>query len=448
MLNQGSIFIWRLPVFGFKLNIWEKKQLRVWKSCLVLCFLALSISSSLARGVKEEAPETVTVRYAFWGNPETIAAEQDIIYVFEATHPGIHIEPMLASSFSDYHSTVLSMIASGVQPDVIKLDNCYYQDFQRLGALAQLDRYLASWDTSVYPAEAMEEVTLDGHVYGLPCSYSPVYLALNLDTFSKAGLDLPEYDWDIDCFIALLKAFGGDATGVYGWASQFTRHPFYPFLWAGGADLLTPDRQHSQIESGVRTLEAIAGLYQEGYLPRDMVAVTTQEPVLRWFAKGTVAMITVTAEDVLALKALKDVRFALYPFPGGAVRNTTPVKTDIAAMTSSSLFKDEAWEFLSFLCSLDGHRLYTAARCQTPSFNTEEDLWALYLEPYGYPSNAEDVTKLIYSDYQHQLPLRPGFSELDGLLLPVFKRIMTGSLSAEEGLEELSGRIEAVLSKP
>lgn len=426
------------------------------RRALLFVFLALSALCLSAGGAKERKPEgeTVTIKYAFWGNPDAVSVEQGIISAFERSHPGIHVEPIVESGYNEYHSKIMTMIAGGMGPDVIRLDCYFYQDFYNLGALECLDPYIeaSGFDTSIYPKAALEEAELDGHLYALPWATAPIYMAVNLDTFEKAGIDLPSYDWTLDDFVSLLHQFGGDSTGVYGWATQMSNHPLYPFIWACGSNFFNEDRTHYAMndEGGREALGMLAELYSEGCLPRAMITTTTAEPVTRWFSTGTVAMMTASAQEILALQNIEGVRFELYPFPGGeSVKNTTILKNNEVAITSASAHKEAAWEFLSFLRGLEGEKLYVSARRIPPSLAVEADfLWSLYLgDTDKYPHKLQEVTMLIAEKYGHSLPLRSGYSEIDITTVPFYQRIISGNLGVEEGLEQLGEKIEAIIER-
>ena len=424
------------------------------KKALAISVLLLSALCLFAGGGKEEASSdgVVTIKYAFWGNPDAIGVEQDIIDAFEESHPNIHVEPVV-SAYNDYHTKIMTMIAGGMAPDVMRLDCYFFQDFYDLGAVINLDPYIekTGFDVNIHPKAAIEEATKDGHVVALPWSAAPYYFAFNLDTFEKAGIPIPDYDWTIDDFIAICEAFGGDETGVYGFAtSMAAQNPFYAFIWGFGSDLLNEDKTHYAMndEGAVAALEIIADLYQRGLLPRDMISTATAEPVTRWFTNGTVAMMTVSAQEILAIQNVEGVRFEVYPAPGGRVeKNTTTIKSNEISISASSKHKDEAWEFLSFLRGNEGERLYAAARRIPPSLNNDDTLWDLYLDSTKYPFKIKEVTDLINSTYGHQLPLRAGYSEIDANTVPIFQKIMTGAVTAQQGLDELGVKVEEIIAR-
>jgi len=94
---------------------------------LVICMCA---SMLFANGSEEKASSSaaqsgpVTLKYAFWGNPEAIGVEQDIITAFEKEHPEIKIETVV-SAYDDYHTKIQTMIAGNMAPDIMRIDDYY-----------------------------------------------------------------------------------------------------------------------------------------------------------------------------------------------------------------------------------------------------------------------------------------------------------------------------------
>lgn len=424
------------------------------KRLTLTVLLLISITAVVfAGGSKEAASEdgVVTIKYAFWGNPDSIGVENDIIQEFEKTHPNIKIEPVVAG-YGDYHSKLMTMISGGMAPDVMRIDSLYFQDFVALGATAALDEYVekTGFDTSIYAKAAIQEATINGELHALPWGTAPIYMALNLDAFEKAGIELPSYDWTMEDFIEIIRQFNGAESGTYGYGFYINGNPFLSFIWAAGADLLTEDKSTYALDApgAGKYIQAIADLYQQGYIPKDCLSTSTAEPLVRWFTAGSLAMMHTTAAEILTIQQVDDIRFEVYPFPGGdTVKNTTTIKSNEIAMSSSSKHKDAAWEFLSFLRGNEGERLYAAAKRIPPSLNNDPTLWPSYIDTTKYPKTIEQVTNLINENYGHQLPLRKGYSELDSNSVPIIQKILMGDITAEEGFKSFQAKAQEIIDR-
>jgi len=419
-----------------------------------LSALLVLTGTVFANGTKEapaKANGVTTIKYAFWGNPESIGVEKDIIDAFEKLHPNIKVEPVV-SAYNDYHTKLMTMISGGMAPDVMRIDSYFFQDFCNLGAVASLKPFIekTKFDTSIYAKAAIDEATIKGEIHALPWGTAPIYIALNLDTFKKAGIPLPSYDWTMDDFIKIVKQFGGVKTGVYGYASQMANNnPFFPFIWAYGGNLLTDDLKGYAMDSpeACQALQMLTDLYKGGYLPKDMISTTAAETVDRWFTTGTIAMMGASAQEIITIQKVDGVNFEVYPFPGGKVKNATVVKSNEVAIAAASKQKDAAWTFLSFLRGNEGERLYSKAHRIPPSLNNDDTLWGLYLDAAKSPHDIKKATDAINAKYGHKLPLRAGYSEIDSNTTPVFQRILNGDVTPEQGLKGFRAKVEEILAR-
>jgi len=111
-----------------------------------LLFLAVALFCSVWA---ISAQSTINIKYAFWGNPDAIGVEKDIIEAFEVSHPGIKVTPV-AIAYNDYHPKLQVMIAGGMAPDVMRIDSYFFQDFLKNKALKDITGLIKAnnFDTS------------------------------------------------------------------------------------------------------------------------------------------------------------------------------------------------------------------------------------------------------------------------------------------------------------
>ena len=160
---------------------------------IILAFATLVLVASVAG-----AQAKTTIKYAFWGNPDAIGVEKDIIEEFEALNPSIAVEPVV-SAYGDYHTKLLTMIAGGAAPDVMRVDSYYFNDFMKVGALRSIADLVAKdkLDLSSYYQQGIQECTYDGALYGLPLLQEvSVVKALERLTGGQGEAELPVEDDD------------------------------------------------------------------------------------------------------------------------------------------------------------------------------------------------------------------------------------------------------------
>ncbi|MBZ4673430.1 MAG: transporter substrate-binding protein [Spirochaeta sp.] len=422
------------------------KRITLLAVCLLLVFTAV-----WAQGEKEAKESTgpVTIKYAFWGNPDAIGVEQDIIKAFEESHPDIKIESIV-SGYSDYHTKLMTMIAGNMAPDVMRIDDYYFYDFIKLGAVESLSPYIErdGLDLDLYPKMGIEEATVDGQIYGLPWGTAPLYMLLNLDAFENAGVSLPSLDWTTEDFERIVRSFNPQKDKVYGFAIDTNYlSSVLPHIWSKGGTLLSEDKSQYTGDSPKATsaIQMLADLYAEGYMPKDTINSGNTEALRRWFSNGTIAMMSGSAQEILAIQKIEGMRFEAWTMPQALdSKNTTVFKSNTISMSKSSKVKEAAWTFTKFLRGVEGEDLYVRAKRFPPTLNIAEN-WALYLDPNLYPKKIKENSELIAKEYGHTLPLRTGYAAIESKVIPAVQSAMLGTKTAAQAMADIRSDITKII---
>ncbi len=162
----------------------------------------------------------------------------------------------------------LSAVASGKPPELLYVDRNKLGSLAARGAIIPLDKCIEGEgiDTSQFVESALDQVTLDGTVYGIP-EFNTVQLTMaDKSLLDAAGLTIDDVNgsnWDAMAAAntALMKTDGGKLS-VIGVDSKLPE--FLP-LWAkaNGADLISADGKTAQLNSPevVQALEYAVGIY-------------------------------------------------------------------------------------------------------------------------------------------------------------------------------------------
>lgn len=428
-----------------------KRSLLLVLGLVVVAALAFANGSKESGAASSNAPQTV--KYSFWGNPDAIGVEDDILKAFAAKYPNIKIDPVV-SGYTDYHTKLLTLIAGGAAPDVMRVDSYFFGDFLQAGALREIDDLVKrdNIDMSVYYPEGVEENTHDGKLYGLPWGTAPLYMMLNVKMFKDAGVPLPSMDWTWNDFVDLVKKFtkGSGADKQYGFAMNVTGlSSFLPFVWENGGDLFNKDRTQFTLDqpAAYQAIQKLADLYQQGYMPQDSLNATS-DVFDRWFVNNKLAMYQGAASEILTVQKVEGTEFEAWPFPNGDIKQTTVYKSNIIGISPQTKVLESAWTFLKFLRGPngDGEALYMKAHRIPPTID-DPKYWAMYADPNKYPKLIAQNTKLISDKYGRLLPLRAGWLEIQQLTTPVLESVFLGQKSAEQGMKDLAPQVAAVLKK-
>lgn len=420
------------------------------RTLLVLLGLVMILATVGAQGSQEpQKSGPVTLKYAFWGNPDAIGVEQDIIKAFEEKHPDIKIEPIV-SGYADYHTKLMTMIAGNMAPDVMRIDDYYFYDFIKLGAVESLSPYIQrdKIDLNLYPKMGIEEATVEGQIYGLPWGTAPLYMLLNLDVFEKAGVALPSLDWTTKDFERIVRSFNPQKDKVYGFAIDTNYlSSVLPHIWSKGGTLLSEDKSRYTGDSpeASSAIQMLADLYKEGYMPKDTINSGNTEALRRWFSNGTIAMMSGSAQEILAIQKIEGIRFEAWTMPQAMnSKNTTVFKSNTISISKSSKQKEAAWIFTKFLRGVEGEDLYVRAKRFPPTLNIAEN-WDLYLDPNLYPKQIKQISELIAKEYGHTLPLRTGYAAIESKVIPAVQSAMLGTKTAAQAMADIRGDITKII---
>lgn len=400
------------------------------------------------------AQKAVTVKYAFWGNPAAIGVEEDIIKEFMKANPKIRVEPVV-SGYDDYHTKIMTMIAGGMSPDVMRIDSYYFMDFVKTGVLMCIDPLIErdKLNLDLYYEAGLPDSMHEGRMYGLPWGTAPLYVVYNTKMFKDANIEFPKEGWTWDDFVKTATAIAGGegATRRYGFGDGFLiMSSILPFIWGTGGDVFDNTRAKFTLDEPqvLNRLDEIAGLIKNKVFANPL-EFTSADVVTRWFAQNRIAIRVASAQDILGMQAVGGLDFGVIHFPVGKnVLNTTIFKSNTVSISADTKNVEAAWTFLKFLREPGGKGdiLYAKSRRIPPTSNVPE-LWDLYVDPTKPPKGIAEITHLISSKYGRELPLREGWLEIEGILLPALQKIWTGQTTAAQAIREAKPRIEEVMRR-
>lgn len=416
---------------------------------LVIFCILVPILSFAACSV---AQEKVTIKYAFWGNPLAIGVEEDILNEFHKEYPNIQVEP-IAVAYADYHTKLLTMIAGGLAPDVMRIDSYYFADFMDAGALMPIDTYIQRDKINLeqYYEVGLPDSMYQGKMYGLPWGTAPLYFAYNVKMFEDAGVELPKVGWTWDDFVEAARSIAG-GTGIerkYAFGAPFTVIVYIlPFIWSAGGDLFNETRTEFTLDAPqvLARLNELGKLMQEGVFANPF-ELPSEEAVTRLFSQNLIAMRQAAAIEVLSMQQIEGLRFDVTHWPTGKdIPQTTVVKSNTVGISVSTKHPEEAWTFLKFLRAPGGPGDYLYARAKRiPPTSKIPELWDLYIDPTKPPQSIKEVTELISTKYGRTLPLRKGWLEIEGVLIPALQKVWSGQATAEEAIASVRAEIEAIM---
>ena len=400
------------------------------------------------------AADVTTIQYSFWGNPTAIGVEKDIIDEFEKIHPDIKVTP-IAVDYNNYHTKLLTLIAGGQAPDVMRIDSYFFTDFMKAKAVKDITALIKKDKVNLkaYYQAGLFDCRQGNKYYGLPWGTAPLYIFINTKMFKDAGIPVPSVDWKYDDFLKIARQLskGQGADRQYGFALlPVELNHFLSFIWGNGGDLFDKSRKKFTLNKpeSVKRLQEIADLIKEGVIP-DPAQFTSADVINRWMVNYKAAIRMGSAAEILSMQALPGFDFDVLPFPGTPLhRNVTIYKSNVIGISSTTKKDKAAWEFLKFLRAPGqrGETLYMQAKRMPPCVDDPE-LWKIYADPNKSPHNVAEVSKIVASKYGHALPLRSGWMEIQGLVIPQLQRVYAGQISAKQAMDEIAPKVQEVINR-
>ncbi len=164
---------------------------------LITLVVALLLTSVMIVAAQDTTDLTIT----WWGSQNRHDRTIQVIQMFEAEHPDIHVTYEFAG-WSDYWTKVNTQVAGGNVACVMQQDYAYLTEWASRGLLTPMDDMLSSGqiDASNIAQSVLDSGKVDGQLYGLSLGTNSQTYILDADAFAKAGIDLPPMDWTWDDF--------------------------------------------------------------------------------------------------------------------------------------------------------------------------------------------------------------------------------------------------------
>ena len=194
---------------------------------------------------------------------------QSIINAASAEIDGVTVNT-LPTDWGNYYDQIKAAFAGGTPPDVFVMHAHTIPEFASLGALADLsgDLEAAGIDTSDWAPLALDGVTYEGGIYGVPMDFHANLFHVNLDLMAEADLvnddGSPILPTSPDELLAHAEQFKA-ATGKNYLAADFAQFPIgvrlvVSMLWQQGSNIFDAEG-NAQVDTA-ETRAAINSIVQ------------------------------------------------------------------------------------------------------------------------------------------------------------------------------------------
>ena len=390
--------------------------------------------SAAAGGVDCAGGKQATI--TFWhtyntDGPETKQLNDVVIPAFERYCPNITVNAVV-QPYDGLHDSLVTAVAGGGTPDVMRMDIIWTPEFAKLGALAEVDT-MSGFDqikASVFPGPLATNA-YQGKYYGVPLDTNTQVLVYNPKLISTPPTTLDE-----------LKAAAIAAKGTNKWGLGLGGDGSWnmlPWIWTLGGQVTNADytKATGYLDSPatIAALQWMIDLKNAGGLGP---SITGGKPD-SWggFSGGNYAMAFDGPWFFPAIASAMGAKPVVMPTgPGGSI---SVVGGENMVVFKNSANPDAAWAFTKFMVS-DEAQEDMAAVGQMPVTNTASASAAMTSVDYYAPYIEQLKTAL-------PRPVVPTWTQVDKILSDAFDAAMRGKKTATQALQDAAAQIDPLLAQ-
>lgn len=365
---------------------------------------------------------------------------RELVEKFQAANPDITVNLEITTS-DGLPQRVLTALQSGAAPDIIDVQHGWVNGYAQNGLVIPLDDVLQ--DREDYIPAALDYVTWDGKLWGIPYRIETHAVIYNRGHFTEVGLDpdSPPETWAelVDVATKLTKEGRSGFAITGGGEVGNTIFRSLPFIWMNGGSMISDDMTKATVNepAAVEAVTFYTDFFRKGLSPASTLE-NDGTANRRLFIAETVSMYQSGQFDIASIREENpdiDIGVMRIPHPEG--KDTAAILGGWSfVVPSDAQNPDEAKIFLQFLAEAESQGTLTdtfPARksvMELPRFN--DPILQVFKEmlPYGRPVPAEKNWVQISQAY---------FNGIQSILL--------GDMEPQEAMDVAAEEIQALLDE-
>lgn len=394
-----------------------------------------------------QAPDTsVSGTVMFWNGygaegDEITTFREVVLPAFNAVYPNVTVQTQ-EIPYNDLRQKLVTGLAGGVLPDVLRADIVWVPEFADQGALLALDQEMADFadiSAGMFPGPLSTNKWAD-HYYGLPLDTNTRILFMNTALLGEAGITTAPANLDeFETLLGTVASAMGE--GVYGYAEGGTGGwNVLPWIWTFGGAItdegLTTASGYLNGEGTVAAVTRLKGWLDKGYLSPSILGGGTGTS--DQFGNGQAATILEGPWMPSIFKnQFPDLTFDYAPVPAGPGGSSSVVGGEDIVVFESTQNKEAALAFVRFMVSEEA-QLAMGKVGQMPVLSGLVGHPEL---PDYYPTFMEQLTT---ANARTPSPAWPGIDEAiaNAVLLA-----LRGDADVQAALDQAAATVDGLLSR-
>ncbi|HIT33955.1 MAG TPA: extracellular solute-binding protein [Candidatus Faecousia intestinigallinarum] len=192
---------------------------------------------------------------------------------FHNLYPNLTVE-IIETSWGDHNDKLSTMAQAGEAPDIAEVSSNAIGTYVDMGVVVDVSKYLSAERLADYDTNALNYMTLDNTVYGLPLYLTIQALGANKEMLEAAGADVAKIQqegWTYEEFLEIIKNGTTENTFGFVFANSGVTASDMMYIFGAGAGLgntFTEDMKYVfTSENMLSLLKAIEEMTQSGYMP-------------------------------------------------------------------------------------------------------------------------------------------------------------------------------------
>lgn len=461
-------------------------------TAMVLSAVACSAGTTDTTDTTDTASTTETDDTADAADTEDVVLEEDTITImvppvtgdyvelldgwiedFTAEYPHLTIE-VIETSWDEHTSKLTTMALAGEAPDIAEVSYTTISTLVEMGVTVDITDYMTEERLSDYDDNALDYMTVEDTLYGLPLYITIQALGGNLEMLEAAGADVEKIQtegWTWDEFLEIVAAGTTDDTYGFIFANSGVTSADYITVFGtsvGLTNAFTDELLYAYTSENMLTLlESVEELIGGGYMPDygieaavRLVMLETGEAMVTGKAmplfESSVNTNNAGIEDGTAAENSIEVEYVFLPTPtvDGASDAVYGSVDGFVALKNNNT-TDEHLEnvllFMDYICSGERAASLYEALYLTPVTESGREA-AAELELDQSDLNAAATERAISLVVAPPTGVSAEASSdattlMDEIIIPKFQSLIAGEITAEEMYEVICDEAFALLGE-
>ena len=395
------------------------------KILISVCILAfLFISIFLCNFAVNKSDKAVVIKFSSWGSQSEVEIIKSVISDFEEKNPDIKIDFIHIPQ--NYFQKIHLLFASGLEPDVLFINNRQIQLYINANLLTDLTPYFNKAD-DIFFSEALDCFKGNGKIYAIPRDISNLVLYYNKDILKETGVKLPKKINTIE----ELQEIAKQLTNEKHWGVNFEEDPLWwmYYLAANGGGAISDDLSSVIINSpnSIEALNLYADMINKEHIIPNKAQVGSMTSA-QMFINGKIAMYLSGRWMVPKFRETVTFDWDITEFPSSD-ENKVYIDASGWAVSENSKHKAEAVEFVKYLSSAQAIDKFTESGLIVPS-RKDTAKSDVFLEKNKKPYNNIAFIEMLKN--AKPTPVNKNYGSVNDILKEKSQCVFEGKCRAED----------------